>query len=610
MGSYTAEDLERLRRRLYEDTGFWAEHCATIVDRKGRRVKLKANTAQARFDAALEAQRQAGKPMRAIVLKARKLGFSTWVQAKLMHRITQRSDRRALVVAQDKDTAGELFGIGERIWANLPPDHELGLKPARIGFRRGSSMHFGEQSRARRDQGDYGLDSKLEVDTANEVEAGRGYTYTELHCSEVAFWKDVNKMLALLNAVPDEPETLVVLESTANGMNFFQERWEAAESGESEYVPVFAAWHEDPDYRVVFDSPDDRLMFIEQIGEGPWGEDEPTLVEQFGCTPEQLLWRRRSIVDKCDSDLLKFKQEYPATPTEAFVTSGKQVFSIPLVSRVVELTRQSDPDFVSPDNPGPEIGMFEPERMVPRKVRSGVIDCPSGARWRPAPKPTRRVTEGKWRVWEHPDPKADQTPRYVVSVDPAEGELTTRGETAYSAIEVIDHRTRRQVAEFRSRQDWDEIALQAHLAANYYNTAVLVIEKTGGYGTSMILRIWRDWRYTNMFRQRVLDRRNDTKFEDRLGWDTNRATKPLVEDGIKQLLRENPEVFQSFLLAQEMSTYVREDSGKTGPSPGKFADLLMAFGNGQQAAQEKSIPTGRGATSTTVKGYVNPVTKV
>jgi hypothetical protein len=35
------------------------------------------------LDEALERQRAAGQPMRAIILKARKLGFSTWVQAKL-----------------------------------------------------------------------------------------------------------------------------------------------------------------------------------------------------------------------------------------------------------------------------------------------------------------------------------------------------------------------------------------------------------------------------------------------------------------------------------------------------------------------------------------------
>src|SRR5690606_32730054 len=133
-----------------------------------------------------------------------------------------------LVVAQDNDTAGALFEIGERIWANLPPDEALALKPARANFRRGKEIMFAEPSRARRDQGIVGLDSSLTVDTAKEVEAGRGWTYTDMHLSEVAFYGDVRKITSLLNAVPDEPGTMIVLESTANGNNHFKARWDAA----------------------------------------------------------------------------------------------------------------------------------------------------------------------------------------------------------------------------------------------------------------------------------------------------------------------------------------------------------------------------------------------
>jgi hypothetical protein len=52
------------------------------------------------LDEALERSARRGSRMRAIILKARKLGFSTWVQAKFMQRVTQlpfpvRADGRA-----------------------------------------------------------------------------------------------------------------------------------------------------------------------------------------------------------------------------------------------------------------------------------------------------------------------------------------------------------------------------------------------------------------------------------------------------------------------------------------------------------------------------------
>jgi hypothetical protein len=62
----------------------------------------------------LEQQRLAGQPQRAIILKARQLGFSTMAQSLIEWRATTRANHRALVIAQDTDTAGSLFDMGKR----------------------------------------------------------------------------------------------------------------------------------------------------------------------------------------------------------------------------------------------------------------------------------------------------------------------------------------------------------------------------------------------------------------------------------------------------------------------------------------------------------------
>jgi hypothetical protein len=85
---------------------FWAENCAVVRREDKQAVRLVARPWQLAFDEALERQRAAGRPMRAIILKARKLGFSTWVQAKAMQRVTQMEAQYALTVAQDRKTAG------------------------------------------------------------------------------------------------------------------------------------------------------------------------------------------------------------------------------------------------------------------------------------------------------------------------------------------------------------------------------------------------------------------------------------------------------------------------------------------------------------------------
>jgi hypothetical protein len=606
-----------LFERLKHDTPFWGRHCAKIVNKKRQLVALEANGPQLRFDAALEAQRAAGKPMRAIVLKARQLGFSTWGVGKVMQRITQREFRRALIVAQENDTASQLFDMADRIWINLPPDLELGLKPYRTHLARGEFMKFGEPSRIRRNAGLVGLDSSIEISTAREVEGGRGYTFSELLATEVAFYQDQAKLTAILNAVPDEPETLVVLESTANSLNFFHDRWEAAVAGDSEYVPVFAGWTEDPDYRLEFYDDEARAEFVASIGTGPWGEDEPDLVETYGCTPEQLLWRRKTIVDKCEGKLEKFKQEYPVSPEEAFMLSGKQVFSTVLASRMRRQVEQTDPKTVSPDNPGPQLGTLEPADVTQRKIRTKVIDVPRAAVWTPK----AGALVNPWRLWELPDPGDPDAGRargaYIVAADPSGGEENEKGDTAFHAIQVVDHRTKAQVAEYRSRIDPDEVAEQILLAALLYNKALIVVETTGGYGGFMARTIRRDYGYPLVYRRRPLSKDRDRQ-EEKLGWDTGPGTKPFLVGHAHQLLRdgygdEAPEVcdfVRSRLLAREFSTYVKDERGKMEPQGNAFADLLMAWMIGQYVAHERPVPAGekQSRTSSTGRRIKDPVT--
>lgn len=613
-----AEVTPEIRERLRVDTPYYARNCLKIVNKSAQLVPLVPNRAQLRFDAAMEKQRAEGLPIRVIVLKARKLGFSTWTQAKIIQRVTQRPNRKGLVVAQDNDTAGELFEMGEKMYGNLPIDPEIALKPALSSFRSGKSMTFGEPSRLRRAQGHFGLNSKLEIDTAKEVEAGRGFTFTDLHVTEVAFWIGTKKMVALLNAVPDDADTMIVIESTANGGNHFKKRWDRAVAGDGSYIPVFAAWHEDPDYARSFLSAEERGEFIAEIGEGEWGEDEPRLVESFGCTPEQLNWRRYAIVDKCESDLDTFKQEYPASPEEAFLSTGKQVFSMKYVSGILDRCERTDPLVPTEAVPGPDLGLLQPSSIQERKVRAGMVEVPLGTMW--VPREASGFGRGHpfWKIWQHPFPGAaalrdqviageldagaaeariaaaarfenDIEPpegRYVVAVDPASGEETEEGEEAAHAIEVIDHRTKLQVAEYSSRVDPDLVGYEALLVAIYYNRAWLAIERTGGYGISMLNTLWRDMKYPFLYKRRPIDGTKE-RDQDRLGWDTNRSSKPLLEDGGRELLRTMRDGIQSRALAGEMTTYVRDAAGKTGPDPTSFSDRLMAWLIAQQVAQEK-----------------------
>ena len=59
-------------------------------------------------------------------------------------------------------------------------------------------------------------------------------------------------MLSLMQAVPHDPQTMVIIESTANGVGGeFHQQWLRAVRGESEFVPLFFPWWEHQEYRLA-----------------------------------------------------------------------------------------------------------------------------------------------------------------------------------------------------------------------------------------------------------------------------------------------------------------------------------------------------------------------
>lgn len=606
MGTSAAE--RKVRYRLRHETPYYAKHCLKVVNERGELVPFVYRKAQLKLDRALEAQRAAGRPMRAIVLKSRKVGISTSVQAKIFHSATMVPNDRALIVAQDTDTAGELFDISDTFYSHLPAD--AALKPGLVSRRASpggmKQLIFGEPSRLRRAQGELGLNSSIKIDTAKEVQAGRGKTIRRLHATEVAFWEEqvgrgtgagAKKAVSLLNAVPDAPDTLIVLESTANGHNFFKARWDRAERGDGAYVAVFIGWTEDENCTRHFTDDDERARFVESIGTGDWGDDERHLIERFGCTHEQLHWRRTTIVDKCDSDLSTFRQEYPSTPLEAFIGSGKHVFSIKLIERAEDDAKQCDPPVVLVgDDPAPGDGLLIAKAFRQRILIAGTQEVPTGALWLPGGIDQARSGKALWRVWEHPRAatvERDDMGRevevpaepHVIFVDVAAGEeQTSSGESDYSAIQVINHMTGMQVAQWSSRCDRDEVALEALLAGLYFNDALIAVEITGGYGLTVVETLWKRLGYKKLYRRRPQGRTRD-KQQTLLGWDTTRGTKPAMEDTFAELLREGSHGIRSLALIQELKTYVHHDNGRHGADQEAFDDLLMSYMGAQRVRQ-------------------------
>jgi hypothetical protein len=570
-------DDGEIRAALRNDYLFYASAVLKVLDR-GALVPFELRPAQVRVWEALWAQRDAGKPMRAVILKARKLGFSTFAQGLLLQRTTLKPLHRSIIVAHNQTTAGAIVEMAELMYGHLPhlEDSELTLKPPIANRRRLKEIRFGAPDRFTRfNERDFGMGhSSLLIDTAREFEAGRGHTFQSVHGSEVGFWPDLKrKLTSLLNAVPsDDPDTLVMLESTANGHNAFKEIWDAASEGTSDFYPFFAGWHEDPRYRRKFLG---RSREVFKIGEHNFGEEEPELTDVYGLSLEQLNWRRWAIENLCQSDLNLFRQEYPSFPEEAFLATGQTVFGGVLIQKAVRAaTAETEPVKVQ----------LKATQHSERKTRRGIVQVPTAV----APIEAETGTP-TWEVW---DPPADGG-QYVIACDPASGDDVHDG--AFFAAQVIEHHTRRQCAQLEVRTEPDLVAEQLLLACLWYSTPRrpwLAIERTGGYGLALIDICFHEYGYRQMYTRRRQDAPTGN-YADRLGWDTTKSTKSLLHEEAMQLLREGTHGMRSLRLARQLETYIRKGTGRTGPIPGAHSDLLLAWMIAQTIATEKQPRAAR-----------------
>jgi hypothetical protein len=268
-------------------------------------VPFKFNSAQEIINNAIEDQLAKTGKVRAIILKARQMGISTYTTARVFWKAYFNEHHKSVVMAHDAATSDALFNMSRNIIQYMPEDFQPELKKSNakeIGFEHN--------------------DSGYRLYTAGSPEAGRGTTPTIAHLSEVAFWGHDSKILAgLFQGISEADGTEVILESTANGVgNEFHRLWHDAVAGRNDYIPIFVPW----------------FLMTEYRREAPVGfdptEDEQKLKEQFQLDNDQLYWRRLKIAE---SGHTKFRQEYPATAEEAFVVSGSSVFNLEKIRKLI-----------------------------------------------------------------------------------------------------------------------------------------------------------------------------------------------------------------------------------------------------------------------------------
>jgi len=293
------------RQQLKDELEFYARNCLKIRTKGGAVAAFEFNRAQRFIHERLEEQKRLTGKVRALILKGRQQGCSTYVGARYYHATTWAKGRRTFILTHEDAATQNLFEMVNRYHENCP----VFVRPS-TSAANAKELFFDV------------LDSGYKVGTAGTKGVGRSSTIQLFHGSEVAFWPHAETHAAgVLQAVPDADGTEVLLESTANGIgNFFHQKWRDAERGVGDFIAIFVPWFWQEEYR-------------KEVPEGfELDGEEREYADQYGLTNEQMSWRRNKIAELKDPAL--FKQEYPATAAEAFQMSGHDSYIKPaLVAR-------------------------------------------------------------------------------------------------------------------------------------------------------------------------------------------------------------------------------------------------------------------------------------
>lgn len=513
---------------------FYVENFLKIRNKDGKLINLHLKPAQAKLYEIMKREHDLGKPVRIVILKARQLGFSTVIEALFFQDAATRELVRTLIVAHTADATANLFKMNKLFYDKLP----RALKPM-IRNSNAQEILFENPTRDPEEKERHpGLMSSIRCVPAVGENVGRSSTLTNVHASEVAFWGNMNDTMdALFQAVPDSPDTAIVVETTPNGFNSFKKFWDDTVSGKTGFVPVFFPWFEDPEYRKPV-PPNTE-----------WTDEELKLKEAYKLDDEQLSWRRWCIASNLRGDAEKFKQEYPSCPEEAFLMSGNPFFDAKTI--VLRLN------------------------LVKKPLMRGRFVYEEGENLRPENITWEESENGEIYIWQSPEKGVP----FVIG-----GDTAGDGSDRFTA-HVLDNVTSQQTAEIiysGGSELW--YTQQLYCLGKHYNNALIGVEINFSTYPERKLE---EWGYPNLYIREKPDDVTRELNNKKFGWRTDPRTRPLILANLHTVMNSTPEVIESHELLSEMLTFIKNEDMRPEAATGAHDDLVMAtaiahFIRGQQ----------------------------
>lgn len=478
----------------------------TIVDKNHRTVPLGLNNPQGIVLDHVQILNAKGKPIWVIILKSRQWGSSTEWTAILSFHCAAEPNAHAGIVAHQRKTSRELYDKAVRYHNDL----------GRLAGVRLPKPSLGELVYPHAE----GV-SRLTNMTAGSITGGHGLTFSALMLSECSRYKAQGEPFdALLNTVPDKPGSILVLESTANGMDgvgyTFYDLWMQAVEGRSAFLPIFIGYLVDPDCSRPAEEAEDAPI-----------DDEEKRLLKAGVPLEKIAFRRWAIFNRCRGSISKFNEQYPETAEMAFQRSGDPAFT----DEEIKITQAT----------------------IRKPLLAGTVDRNSDGR--PEFHRSHRGADADVLVWAWPESRH----RYYMGADCARGLLDLEGLEAigdFSALIIWNGETGEQVVRFASRIGPREFADICDLLGRFYNNASFFPEVSGGDG-NWLYREMRDKNYPNL----APDWRKDDKLVRKPthvgGFETTFASRQMAMVTFRESIRARECIVRDEVLLSQMRMAVR-----------------------------------------------------
>lgn len=472
-----------------------------------------------------------GKPIRLWILKARQEGVSTNIEAIIYAFTSQHENINSLIMADEKEHANNLFDMSklyqemlEKTYSHLAPK----LKKSNE-----KKLEF------------EGIHSQIIIATAENLEAAKSHTYQLVHLSECAYFRDLKTVMSDLNqTVPDLPGTMIIGETTANGMELFYDEWIRAVQGKTEWLPVFIPWFAMKEYSMALQEnklyPLDGILFDTDNSQQSFIAEEQRLAKEYELTQEQLHWRRYTITNKCGGEIAIFNREYPSSWEVAFQTSGKTFFNQPSLQKQLKQAPKRIGDIFKEEN-----------KYIFRDLPNGRI-----------------------KLYDKPQPNE----QYIVTLDASEA----IGEDEASIL-VLNNRLNRTVAVVNGQYEPELLADIGSKLGFYYNGAMIAPENKG-YGYSVCQAL--NQTYGNIYRRKIT-KNGKTERTDELGFNTNLNTRPeMLARAAETILYNSCELVDASLINQCQTFIINPKTKKAEAALGKEDGLVITFAIAQQVRHE------------------------